>query len=373
MKIDLDKIKIAQRFRKKITMIDELAEDIRKNGLINPITVMAPENDYYQLIAGLRRVKAVQVLGDTFIDATIINAGDAETALRIEISENEQRIPLSYSEKMDYAAILEEVERAKALERKSAGGQGGIKEDMDHGPHLQKGKTREIVGAKIGMSGRQYDRAKFVADNASPDIINQIDNGERSIRGVYDELQAVSKIAEKPIEETKEKAAYPVKTNNTQAERIICDNSEEMRNKNTHSVTKNQLGSILEPKKDSIVQQDNIVQPEQVSVLQPQQGSNEEISDNAHKKLKKKLADAEFKIARLEEENKKLLAQAGNVRFELDDYRYKQHNEICQRDSIIDWYKNRTAALEKELLAAESRIKELEETLGIQSSEEHVL
>ncbi|GHU51781.1 hypothetical protein AGMMS49975_06280 [Clostridia bacterium] len=37
--------------------------------------------------------------------------------LKIEFSENEQREPFTYSEKMDYARLIEEIETAKAKER----------------------------------------------------------------------------------------------------------------------------------------------------------------------------------------------------------------------------------------------------------------
>ena len=147
-----------------ITRISELAEDIKKNGLLHPITVMALDDGGFRLLAGLRRVKAVQSIGWPEIDINVVSPDNAEAALRIEISENEQREPFTYSEKMDYARIIEEIERAKAKERMLSG-----KSASDPTDNCPEGReTRDIVGAKIGMSGRQYDRAKYVADNAPP-------------------------------------------------------------------------------------------------------------------------------------------------------------------------------------------------------------
>jgi ParB family chromosome partitioning protein len=88
---------------------------------------------------------------------------------------------------MDYARLIEEVERAKALERKSVGGKGGLKEDVPLGAYDRHGTTREIVAKKIGMGKTNYDRAKYIAANASPEVIEQLDRGERSIRKTYDE------------------------------------------------------------------------------------------------------------------------------------------------------------------------------------------
>ena len=52
--------------------IDDLAENIRQHGLINPITV-AMDNGEYRLLAGERRYRAVVNLGRTEILANIVN------------------------------------------------------------------------------------------------------------------------------------------------------------------------------------------------------------------------------------------------------------------------------------------------------------
>jgi len=203
MKALINNIKITDRIRKELTKIDELAADIEAHGLINPITVMsigAVDEDKgknsageFRLLAGLRRLRAVESLGLTEIAITIVAPADAEAALRIEFSENEQREPFTFSEKMDFARLIEDIEREKALERKSIGGKGGFEEDKDRGPYLERKQSRDAIGEKIGMSGRQYDRAKHIAENATDDVIEELDRGKRSIRGTYDELKAKGK------------------------------------------------------------------------------------------------------------------------------------------------------------------------------------
>jgi ParB family chromosome partitioning protein len=155
----------------------------------------------------------MELNGETEIDAKVFPAPDAESALKMEYSENEQREPFTYSEKMEYAKLIEEIESAKALERKSIGGKGGILEDVDHGPHLEQGKSRDAVGKKIGMSGKQYDRAKYVAENAPQEIIDELDRGERSIKGTYDELRAKEKSENTSVSNTQPQTA-PVQENN---------------------------------------------------------------------------------------------------------------------------------------------------------------
>ena len=167
MKIEINKIRVAERIRKQIVNIEELAADIEQYGLLNPITVM-PADDGYQLLAGLRRLRAAQLLGWTEIDVNVISPQDAEAALRIEHSENEQREPFTYAEKMDYTRLIEEIEQTKALQRKSVGGtiagRGREKKDSDHGHKAidGAGRSADVIGAKIGMSGRQYVRARYM-------------------------------------------------------------------------------------------------------------------------------------------------------------------------------------------------------------------
>ena len=56
MLIDIEKIKIKDRIRKDFGNVQELADDINENGLINP-PVITP--DTYELITGERRIRAI--------------------------------------------------------------------------------------------------------------------------------------------------------------------------------------------------------------------------------------------------------------------------------------------------------------------------
>ena len=130
MKALIKNIKVTERVRKEITKIEELAADISAYGLINPITVMSVGDDEFRLLAGLRRLRAVESMGLDEIDVNVVEPSDAEMQLRIEISENEQREPFTFSEKVDYGKLLEEIEKTKAKERMSLGGKMTIKEQI---------------------------------------------------------------------------------------------------------------------------------------------------------------------------------------------------------------------------------------------------
>ena len=195
MKIEIAKIQVASRIRRLYGKIEDLAADIEKNGLINPITVM-PAGGKYQLLAGLRRLKAAQSLGWTEIEATCVGPKDAEAALHIEYSENVQREEFTFSDKMDYARLVKEIEQVKAKGRMSQGGKSGVNQGVLPGSHLDTYKSRDKIGPKIGMSGPTYQRAEYVADHAPQDVIDALDRGETTIRATYDAMRAAEKQAE---------------------------------------------------------------------------------------------------------------------------------------------------------------------------------
>ncbi len=79
--------------------IDSLSNDIKNNGLINPISVR--ENDgKYEIYAGMRRFKAIQKLKWDNIPCIINNYDDKKIEL-ISLSENLQRNKMKYSDKCE--------------------------------------------------------------------------------------------------------------------------------------------------------------------------------------------------------------------------------------------------------------------------------
>jgi len=85
--------------------IDELAESIKKYGVINPITVRKL-GDKYEIIAGERRFKASKSIGLEEIPAFVIEADDKASA-ELALIENIQRKDLSpIEEGLSYDKIL---------------------------------------------------------------------------------------------------------------------------------------------------------------------------------------------------------------------------------------------------------------------------
>ena len=207
--IAISSICVAERIRKENGSLDELAQDIQKHGLLNPITVMEQSDGGYVLIAGLRRMKAMEQLNAAEIRATVMSPMEADEMLMLEIAENEQRKEFTVSEKLAFAERIRMVEVEKGKQRrmrKPVNGQmdsevGNCPPQTDE--RNEAGKVREIVAKKVGFSSdRQMRRAKEVAEKR-PDLMDRVDKGEQSISGAYRDMQQAEKpkaAAERPRE-----------------------------------------------------------------------------------------------------------------------------------------------------------------------------
>lgn len=96
------------RHRIEESKIHELAESIRKSGLIYPLLVRKIEKSgvsepFYELIAGERRFRALSMLGETEAPAVVKEVADKE-ALQLSLIENLQREALN---PMEEAAAYE--------------------------------------------------------------------------------------------------------------------------------------------------------------------------------------------------------------------------------------------------------------------------
>lgn len=183
MLIDISEIIVEDRIRKDFGDIEELAADIDKNGLINPITVVKI-NGKYRLIAGERRLRACKSIGKDEVKVNEISIEDAEQALRIEYSENVERKDFTFSERMELAEKIEDVEKEKAKQRQ------GTRTDLTSDTNVSKVRTDEEVAEKTGLGSREKLRkAKFITENADEELIKQLDEEQISIHGAYQELK----------------------------------------------------------------------------------------------------------------------------------------------------------------------------------------
>lgn len=178
MLIDIDKIKVGDRIRKDFGDIEELAEDISANGLINPPVV----NKEYELLAGERRLRACKLLGWPQIEVRMMDTRDAEHDFEIEVSENENRKDFSRTER-------EEVYTRYVQMR--------LQQSGPIGPRVH---TAEAEAAKLlGTSRTNMNREREILANRDlldPADFADWDEGRLSTNKAYQRIKAAQKQAE---------------------------------------------------------------------------------------------------------------------------------------------------------------------------------
>jgi ParB family chromosome partitioning protein len=203
MLVDINKIKVSDRIRKDFGNIQELADDIKENGLINP-PVVTPE---YDLIAGERRLRAMKLLGYEQVEVRIMSVQDALHQLKLEISENENRKDFSFSEKMQWAEQLkaeyEKIAKANSLNNL---------ENLSSGKHLplgEVGRVRDKIAEDLNLgSGEQFRKAEYIKQNADEELIKALDEGQLSVNAAYKQLKEKVKELENRPEKIIDKTDY---------------------------------------------------------------------------------------------------------------------------------------------------------------------
>lgn len=101
MEVAISKIRISDRHRKDYGDIESLASSIRELGLLQPVGLTQD----YELVFGERRIKAVESLGHTTIEARIVNV---PAIVLGEYAENEVRKDFTHSERVAIGEAVEE-------------------------------------------------------------------------------------------------------------------------------------------------------------------------------------------------------------------------------------------------------------------------
>ena len=83
----------------------DLADSIRRHGIIQPLTVRKLASGYYQIIAGERRWRAARMAGLTQVPAVVIEADDRK-AMELAMIENLQREDLNPMEEAEGYKVL---------------------------------------------------------------------------------------------------------------------------------------------------------------------------------------------------------------------------------------------------------------------------
>ena len=107
--IPIDKIKPNTSQPRQIfdeKKLKELENSIKKNGVIQPITVKELKNGGYEIIAGERRYRAAKAAGLKWIPAYAVKISQDSEMMEYALIENIQRVNLNPIEEAEGYAIL---------------------------------------------------------------------------------------------------------------------------------------------------------------------------------------------------------------------------------------------------------------------------
>lgn len=188
--IHYTKIKRPNKNR-ELRRIDELAEDIREDGLENNLLVRKLEDDVYdvELIGGERRYSAIMKnieSGDMtyeYIPCKVVTMSDVDARKRL-ILNNMENDPLTNAEKLDAVEELKEIYKLK----KAAG-------------EKVPGRIQSIIAEEMGIKKSQVANYEKILNHASETVRESIRKDELPIDAAVALVDLNDKEQEKFLEE----------------------------------------------------------------------------------------------------------------------------------------------------------------------------
>lgn len=183
--------------------LEELADSIRVQGIIQPITVRQLSEDSYQLISGERRLQASRSLGMTTIPAYIRTANDQQM-LEMALIENIQRENLNAIEiALSYQRLILEC----SLKQEELGARVG-KNRTTVNNYIRLLKLPPVIQASLRDDKISMGHARALitinSDQSQLKIFNQIIEEGWSVRKVEDEVRKLGMMSNIPVESKKQ-------------------------------------------------------------------------------------------------------------------------------------------------------------------------
>ena len=168
----------------------EMAESVKRFGVLSPAVARQKEDGRYELISGHRRKKACELAGIDKMPVIVRNMDRAE-AIIFMVDSNLQRERLLPSEKaFSYKMKIE------ALKRQ------GNRSDLTSTPLVSKLRTNEQIG-QINSESREQVRRYIRLTELIPDLLQMVDEGKIAFRPAV-ELSYLTKEEQASLHEAME-------------------------------------------------------------------------------------------------------------------------------------------------------------------------
>ncbi len=260
--IEVEKIVPSARNFFKVDDIEDLAEDIKENGLSHNLLVRPLNGDRFEIISGERRFKALKVLGRSKAPCKVeedLKDNDIDTEIKL-INTNAKTRQLSDLEKAEAIKRLEVLYKDKKSK--------GIK---------IKGRIRDNIASDLGISGIKVERLNKL-NKLIPGLKEALGRNKISasavgqFSGMDTQTQKVMLSLIKNGEFVDAKRARKIKTewektkDKLEAEVSILENENKLQQKKLIEAEKKLLNSNLKPSKGVKVDQSDIEENAAVTI-----------------------------------------------------------------------------------------------------------
>ena len=348
--LDINKIHRSEKNFYEIIDIDDLAEDIKINGLNHNLVVRPTENGTYELISGERRYTALSKLVNegnkqfASVPCKIVELNDLDAEI-VLIQANAQTRELSESEKLKQVQRLSELYKAK-----KANGE-------------KVGKIREVIANDLKLSPTQVGRYERINNNLIPELKELLEQGNLSTSNAS-EFSTLSEESQKGILEILNKNISLSKEEaislKQELKRVELQKEEEIKTKNSliryNSELKTELNKAHTDKSEIISQIEGQLRVE----------VKQELDDKYSMKIEevtKEYLKANEEKKKLENEIKELKANAPKENLEelTENLKLQQLIENADR-AILEVRKQSNLMINKKIKFSDYIKSELEHT-----------
>lgn len=329
--IDIKDIERNKKNFYEIVNVDELAEDIKMNGLNHNLVVRKLDNGKYELISGERRYTALTQLVEegneifALVPCKVIEANDIDSEI-ILIQANAQTRELTEIEKLEQVKRLTELYKTK-------------KKNGEKVP----GKIREIIANDLKLSPTQVGRYERINKNLIPELSEILKSGGLTIANASEfsslseeNQKVILEIINNKVEISKEEATE-LKVKLKKLEQEKADELKRLENEKLVEIRKIENEKSVEIKrieneKDEALRSKKLISDE-VSRLKSELDKSENKSEEEIKELENQLRE-ELK----KDLDKKYLAEIENIKNEANSNkeekeRYKKELEEMKAKS----------------------------------------
>lgn len=152
--------------------IKELADDIRINGLREPVTMYEGK-----VLDGRNRIKACEIAG---VEPSFLEFPPDQSPARYVCSKNLTRRHLSASQRSMAVFAIQEILAKEAKSRMSRGGKLSVRQGVEIIPQGEKGSTRDKLAEIAHVNSRYISDAKAIQEG-SPELAAEVLAGNVTI------------------------------------------------------------------------------------------------------------------------------------------------------------------------------------------------